>query len=98
MVCGGCHRGSRSFLLLGVALRPRTRGCRANLADAAVWYRRAAEQDHAMARHQLSLLHLDGYRARASSFARWYGSAAKREPEAADHNRTLLFPNGFDVA
>src|SRR5271156_4985199 len=78
-------------------LYARGHGVLANLADAAVWYRRAAEQGHAMAQHQLSLLHLDGYRAHASNFARWYGAAAKRDPEAADHNRALLFPNGFDV-
>jgi hypothetical protein len=78
-------------------LYARGHGVVANLADAAAWYRRAAEQGHAMAQHQLSLLHLDGYRAQASSFARWYGAAAKREPEAADHNRRLLFPNGLDV-
>jgi TPR repeat protein len=75
----------------------RGHGVLANLADAAAWYRRAAEEGHAAAQHQLSLLHLDGYRAHASNFARWYGSAAKRDPEAADDNRTLLFPNGFDV-
>ena len=85
-----------AFYRLGL-LYARGHGVIANLADAAGWYRRAAELGHAMAQHQLSLLHLEGYRAQASSFARWYGSAAKRDPEAADHNRTLLFPNGFDV-
>ncbi len=78
-------------------LYARGHGVLANLADAAGWYRRAAEEGHAAAQHQLSLLHLDGYRAHASSFARWYGAALKHDPEAADDNRTLLFPNGFDV-
>ena len=80
-------------------LYARGHGLLANLADAAAWYRRAAEEGHAAAQHQLSLLHLDGYRAHAwTSFARWYGAAAKRDPEAADHNRALLFPNGYEVS
>jgi len=79
-------------------LYARGHGFLANLADAAAWYRRAAEQGHAAAQHQLSLLHLDGYRAQAwTSFAQWYGAAAEHDPEAADHNRALLFPNGYEV-
>jgi hypothetical protein len=96
MVRGGYFQRSRGSYRLGL-LYARGHGVVANLADAAGWYRRATEQGHAMAQHQLSLLHLNGYRAHASSFARWYGSATKRDPEAADRNRALLFPNGFDV-
>src|SRR5262249_42198297 len=75
-------------------LYARGHGVLANLADAAAWYRRAAEQGHAAAQHQLSLLYLDGYRAHAlTGFARWFRGAARRRPPAAPlHPRPPLFP------
>ena len=80
-------------------LYARGQGVLANLADAAVWYRRAAEQGHAEAQHQLSLLHLDGYRAQAIDGPSRDGTERlpSATPTAADDNRKLLFPNGLDV-
>ena len=82
---------------LGV-LYARGHGVVVNLADAAAYYERAAEEGHAEAQHQLSLLHLNGQRAhRSTSFEGWYRAAVERDKEAADRIRKLFFPNGLDV-
>src|SRR5215469_8546962 len=79
-------------------LYARGQGVLVSLADAAAYYRRAAEQGHAAAQHELGMLHLDGNRAKGvTSFARWYSTAAERDEEATQRNRELLFPNGVEV-
>jgi TPR repeat protein len=72
-------------------------GVLASLADAAAYYRRAAEGGHAEAQHQLSLLHLNPHQSRRSSFVQWYGAAAEQDHETAERNRQLLFPNGVEL-
>jgi TPR repeat protein len=79
-------------------LYARGQGVLPNLADAAVCYRRAAEQGHAEAQHRLSLIHVTGYPVNRSwTFEKWYRTAAERDETAAEDNRQLLFPNGLEV-
>ncbi len=73
-------------------------GVIANLAEALLYYQRAAQQGHAEAQFQLSLVHLGRSGAhRSVPFQDWYRAASERDKEAADRNRELFFPNGFDV-
>src|SRR5205823_636512 len=63
----------------------RGKGVLGNLGDAIVWYRRAAEQGHAEAQHQLSLAYLHGGHAHYE-VGRWYDAAAEIDKNAADNN------------
>jgi len=74
----------------------RGKGVLGNLGDAIVWYRRAAEQGHAEAQHQLSLAYLHGGHAHYE-VGRWYDAAAEIDKNAADNNLELMFPNGISV-
>src|SRR5205085_8881348 len=78
-------------------LYARGKGVLGNLGDAIAWYRRAAEQGHAEAQHQLSLAHFYGGRAHFD-VGRWYDGALEIDKNAADNNLELMFPNGISVS
>ena len=73
----------------------RGEGVVASLSDGVVWLRRAAEQGHGEAQHQLSLAYLQG--GENVGIARWYDAAAAIREDLAERNRELIFPNGFTV-
>src|SRR4029077_11444203 len=74
----------------------RGKGVVGNLGDAAVWFRRAAEQGHGEAQHHLSLVYLHGGQADGGASA-WYDRAAAVDKDIADRNLELMFPNGIAV-
>src|SRR6266404_6135269 len=68
-------------------------GVLANMADAVLWYRRAAEQGHCEAQYRLSLVYLNGHGTNGrAGLEEWYRAAAQCDKAAAERNLGLLFP------
>jgi uncharacterized protein len=65
------------------------------------WLTKAAEQGHAMAQHNLSMIYLTGLKARGPA-ATWMAElqtlSTGEKPAGAVANSALLYPEGLDVA
>ena len=73
-------------------------GAQQNLAEAAFWYRKAAEGGHREAQFQLHLVLLHGGTKRGGANAGWYAAAAPGAPARADALSAALFPNGLAIS
>jgi hypothetical protein len=67
--------------------------------QAALWYRRAAEQGHAAAQNNLARLYDDGEGVPLddAEAARWYAMAANQGMPVAQNNLGLMYANGEGV-
>jgi TPR repeat protein len=64
-----------------------------DLAEAARWYRAAADQDHASAQNNLGLMYDygEGVEENAAEAVRWYRRAAEQEHAGAQNNLALKY-------
>ena len=67
---------------------------------AAAWFRKAAEQGHAVAQRALGILYFQGGFGVPSSFSKaadWFYKAAKQGDAEAQYYLGLMFENGYDI-
>jgi TPR repeat protein len=75
------------------------RGVPRDESEAATWFRRAAEQNHAGAQYNLGAMHDHGRGVAQNDHeaANWYRAAAARGHASAQYNVGLMFENGTGV-
>jgi hypothetical protein len=71
-------------------------GVKQDMAEAANWYQRAAEQGHLEAQNALGML-LGVYRQDYAGAAQWFGRAAARGNADAQYNLGVLYRHGLGV-
>jgi TPR repeat protein len=75
------------------------RGVPQNYAEAARWFRRAADQGHDMAQHNLGVIYdfAQGVPQNYAEAARWYRAAADQGNAGSQYNLGVLYAKGQGV-